>query len=385
MALTRQEKEKLVLDLYYNQNKSYHQIAKEARICPRDIKAILEKPVKDMELKKSMSSSSQAYKLFSEGKSPLQVAIELNLRDAQVSELYKEYWNLKNLHDLSQVYEEIRSGIYSFVQLYKLAKAAGMNSQHVVNVLKIANNHLPAVEQRYENLTRQVYSLEGDKRNSAMIVQELSNQITELQNTSESYRSSCEEERRQMGELYQKMARQEALVDDFQNNSEEYIKITRAVGDKVLGVLSNTKVLLRYALLSITESIRNNPERFSSIFHNMSLITDYSSSQDYTDSYMYGQIQQPQYLSPDNNTEANAAIIIDEAEKLFYKLIKDCVNKTVANLKATNLASDSKSSSGLSDVKKDSTQKLAAAYTYRKEEEHTLIQSEIDDYKDDDK
>jgi DNA-directed RNA polymerase specialized sigma subunit len=61
MALTRQEKEKLVLDLYYNQNRSYHQIAKEARICPRDIKAILDKPVKEMELKQSMSLSSQAY------------------------------------------------------------------------------------------------------------------------------------------------------------------------------------------------------------------------------------------------------------------------------------------------------------------------------------
>jgi hypothetical protein len=91
------------------------------------------------------------------------------------------------------------------------------------------------------------------------------------------------------------------------------------------------------------------------------------------------------------------AIIIDEGEKLFYKLIKDCVNKTVANLKTTNLASDSKPSSSsslsllprkeLSDVQKDSTQRLAASYTYRKEEEeHTFIQSEeIDDYDDDHK
>jgi hypothetical protein len=91
MALTRQEKEKLVLDLYYNQNKSYHQIAKEARICPRDIKAILDKRVKEVELKQSMSVSSQAYKLFLQGKSLLEVAIALNLRDAQVTELYKEY------------------------------------------------------------------------------------------------------------------------------------------------------------------------------------------------------------------------------------------------------------------------------------------------------
>ena len=94
MTLTRQEKEKLVLDLYYNQNKSYHQIAKEARICPRDIKAILEKPVKAMELKESMSVSSQAYKLFSERKTLAQVAIALNLREPEVNKFYMEYCKL---------------------------------------------------------------------------------------------------------------------------------------------------------------------------------------------------------------------------------------------------------------------------------------------------
>jgi hypothetical protein len=83
--------------------------------------------------------------------------------------------------------------------------------------------------------------------------------------------------------------------------------------------LPNVKMFLRYALLSITESIRNNPERFRSIFYNMSLITDYCSSQDYTDSYM----------SPDNNTEANAAVIVDEAEKLYNKVVKDCINKAI--------------------------------------------------------
>ena len=77
---------------------------------------------------------------------------------------------------------------------------------------------------------------------------------------------------------------------------EGYIKITRAVEDKVFGVLSDRKALLRYALLSITESIRNNPERFRLIFHNMpqSIIDCYNANgQDYAASYMYeGQIQQ---------------------------------------------------------------------------------------------
>ena len=102
----------------------------------------------------------------------------------------------------------------------------------------------------------------------------------------------------------------------------------------MLGVLSNAKVLLRCALLSITESIRNDPERYRSIFYNMSSITDYysSSSQDYTASYMFGgQIQQQQYSSSDYDTEANKAVIVEEAEKLFNKLMKDCIDKTTTD------------------------------------------------------
>ena len=74
-----------------------------------------------------------------------------------------------------------------------------------------------------------------------------------------------------MAELHQKKMKLEALVNDFQDSNEEYLKIIKTVGEEVLGGLSNVKMFLRYALLSITESIRNNPERYRSIFYNMSL------------------------------------------------------------------------------------------------------------------
>jgi hypothetical protein len=122
-------------------------------------------------------------------------------------------------------------------------------------------------------------------------------------------------------------------MNDFQDNSEEYLKVIKSVGEEVFSVLSNVKMLLRYALLSITESIRNNPEIYNLIFYNMSpSITDYSgsSSQNYAASYTYGPDQQ-QKSSPNYNTEANAAVIIDEAEKLFYKLVKDSINKVITN------------------------------------------------------
>jgi hypothetical protein len=69
---------------------------------------------------------------------------------------------------LDQIYAEIKDDIGSFVNLYRLAKAAGMNVQHVNRLLAIANNHhLPSVENTYEIRKREVYDLEAEKRNSA--------------------------------------------------------------------------------------------------------------------------------------------------------------------------------------------------------------------------
>jgi len=90
--LTRQEKERLVLDLY-SQNKTYREIAKEVRICPRDIGIILKKASGEKEEKQDrkqslLSPSSQAYKLFSEGKTPIEVAIALDLGESETTKYY---------------------------------------------------------------------------------------------------------------------------------------------------------------------------------------------------------------------------------------------------------------------------------------------------------
>jgi transposase len=131
--LTRQERERLVLDLY-NQGKTIREIAKEVRMSFRDIGVILNKVVeekktegskeqqddaeKSHEQEQQLSQSTQAYKLFCKGKTPLEVAIELNLRELEATEFYKEYWKLKQLHNLNMVYEEIKDDIESFLQLF---------------------------------------------------------------------------------------------------------------------------------------------------------------------------------------------------------------------------------------------------------------------------
>jgi len=80
MVLTREEKERFVLDLY-NQGKSTRQIAEEARMSFRDIGAILDKVEEEKKTSKEqaekVSQSTQAYQLFYEGKSPVAIALSI--------------------------------------------------------------------------------------------------------------------------------------------------------------------------------------------------------------------------------------------------------------------------------------------------------------------
>ena len=64
-VLSRREREELVLDLYFNQEKNYNEIA---RISMRDIKPILDKAYQEKERKEHKSTAVQAYELFYKGK-----------------------------------------------------------------------------------------------------------------------------------------------------------------------------------------------------------------------------------------------------------------------------------------------------------------------------
>jgi DNA-binding CsgD family transcriptional regulator len=116
--LTREEKERFVLDLY-NQGKSTREIAEEARMSFRDIGVILNKAMEEeketsKEQADKVTKSTQAYKLFSKGKSPIQVAIALNIKEPEVAKFHIEYWKVVQHHSISRIYEEIRDGIGYF-------------------------------------------------------------------------------------------------------------------------------------------------------------------------------------------------------------------------------------------------------------------------------
>jgi hypothetical protein len=308
---TREEKERLVLDLY-NQGKTIREIAKEVKMSFRDIGVILNKAVEEKaeELKEQheeiqqLSVSSQAYKLFSEHKTPLEVAIALNLRESEATKFYKEYWKLKQLHNLNMVYEEVEGDLDPFLKLHKLSKAKGMGVKQVVDLLQIANNDLPAVEKRFKRLSNDVSTLQFRKHIDERNLYQLNNQIATTTNILNSLRMSCIRQRREIEKLY----------NEIKQTAEE----------KVKDVLTNSKLLLKFAIFSVIESLRSSPELYNFVIHGNSNNTPISYGSNYPSLMLLGRQRQQQSFN-----DTYTALILEESEKLYNKLTTELTNRVI--------------------------------------------------------
>ena len=281
--LTRQEREQIVLDLY-NQGKTIRDIAKEVRMSFRDIGAVLKKEEEKERQKKQLNNyntttrdsdnnqrhvslSAQAYELFSQAKTPVEVAIELDLRESQVTKYYKEYWKLKGMYKLNLIHDEIKDDIAYFAKLYRLSKAAGNTPEHVVRLLNIANNDLPALENKYKKLQRNVNDLESKALDAGITLEDLKSQIQNANMRLNTYHLSCQKEVKKTLELHRQNMELNSLLRQFKNSDEEYLKIRYAAKQVVSGVLSDSRQLLKFAILSLTESLRTDPTKFNFLIH----------------------------------------------------------------------------------------------------------------------
>ena len=130
------------------------------------------------------------------------MAIELDLSEKQVTKYYMEYWKLKGLYKLNLIHDEIKDDIAHFAKLYRLSKAAGKSAEHVVNLLNIANNDLPALEDKYKKLQRNVNHLESKELDASITLEDLKSQIQNANQTLDSCHLSCQKEVRKTLQLH---------------------------------------------------------------------------------------------------------------------------------------------------------------------------------------
>ena len=273
--MNRQQRERLVVKLR-REGKTYREIAEEVRISFSQIKAILDKYGADDDIfeynnnnivkeeddtnTRYIPISSRAYKLFSEGKSPLQVSITLSLRAPEVRILYKEYWELRRMHSLVRIYDEIGDkGISNLLRLHQSCKAQQISNEQAIEYLTIYGNYLPLVKREYNDVEIRFRILLSQKAQTENELRDLHTAIGFSSDMLKSIQAQCAEAEKERSNLLKQKVALHTFIAQFRNNNIAYVRLERFVQEKVNAILRSNMKLLELSLVSALKTFRNDP------------------------------------------------------------------------------------------------------------------------------
>jgi hypothetical protein len=258
------DRKKRVIDLYFNQHKTYAEITQIERISPRDIHAIIKEEEarrqKDKDRQQQEELSSKAYELFSKGKTSVEVAIALNLTEPKVSKMYRGYWKLRRLDKLIIIHKETNGKLGTFLKLYKqLIKQRGMSVEQVVNAVEIAIHKLPYMETLYRQIKDEVDKMEHTRQVLINDIEAKKNKISTLDVIAFSSEQECKRTEQSVQELTAQKDLLEKLIANILNG-EGYSKIKQTVKENVKVVLSEKRVLISVSFAALIQTLKDDPE-----------------------------------------------------------------------------------------------------------------------------
>src|SRR5215467_12700168 len=204
LDMNREEREEHVI-LLYKEGRTFKDIAKEMHMSFRDIGAIINKAKLQAERERGYaaedtqpkSPESMAFKMFSEGKSPIEVAIALDEPGDRVRAMYREYWELSGKYELAQIYDEARYDVRGLLRLHKTVKDLGLSETDVIKVLELVkHNELERLQSKVEYLRNEVNMLEIEKWKST-------DNILKLNSMKDEFEGSLSQKRGEMAYMNQ--------------------------------------------------------------------------------------------------------------------------------------------------------------------------------------
>ena len=151
--------------------------------------------------KPANEKATQAYKLFSEGKTPVEVAIQLSLSEKEATRFYTEYWRLKRLYSLYQIYQESKGDLSYILKLCRLAKRQGITDDNIewfVNMVDMGTYKIPDLQKQYTKLQDEVQVIDHQKVVSKAELDNMNNQISILRRTMYQLSITCNSKRNEI-------------------------------------------------------------------------------------------------------------------------------------------------------------------------------------------
>jgi hypothetical protein len=184
-------------------------------VSPNTIKAVLNRAGLD----ESTSIHSRAFELFSEGKTPLQVAITLNLEAETAIQYHQQYHRLLGCTEFTRVYPHIKDNPWPYLRVVQLAQNLGISDDEVEELLKIANGCLPRVRLEHDRLNSELSSLKANISNSVHVYQDFCDRNVALKKREDELLKTINELEVKRTELQKSLSQSEYHNNDTDNTN----------------------------------------------------------------------------------------------------------------------------------------------------------------------
>lgn len=124
------ERKSKIIELYYNQCKTYREIAKITHTSPKQIKKIIDD-------EKPKRLHNDILKMIFEGKTIKEITIELNLDSEQIEKAWKQYLRYNVMDSLFQIYSMIQGPTEEFAELCRYLSQKNLKTSYIQKLIQI--------------------------------------------------------------------------------------------------------------------------------------------------------------------------------------------------------------------------------------------------------
>jgi hypothetical protein len=273
MVVTEEEKRRII-DLHFNQGKTIREVCRIMGKSSHDITPVTKEHrirlAKNYALGDGEESevvqreqdrvipNVKAYNLFDEGKSPLEVTAELNLPGPQVQQFYVEYMNMRRMHKVVIIYQEIQDSMGYFLKLFRLGKREDLTPEQIMKLVQMSES-IHKLQDKLQDLESEVSDV---SRRKSIGQEELKNLHKEIEDTQEKLNLVDKTFNVKYEELKEACSQAQKLqhyVEQFKEG-QDYEELESTVRSEVGKTILDNKKLLQNALFSVLLALRNDPE-----------------------------------------------------------------------------------------------------------------------------
>jgi DNA-binding CsgD family transcriptional regulator len=319
---SREEKEKVVIDLY-KEGRTIREIASIMHLSFSSIGTITRKydagKGGNREVQ-PISRETQALKLFSNSKAPIDVAIQLDMDSDDVDLTYRKFWRLKRQYELASLYKEIRLYLRSFLLLSDILKDQNMlTKEGILNLVKFAQE-IQLHQSEIEDLKQDIQEFENMKLEKFKEVSCLLDQKGFLEASIKEAQITLAKKILEVNNLKKVLKKHEQFINKIQN-SEDNQEMEKIVEKKAKDTLLNNKILISFALISVIEAL----EHINNYSNNNNNKQGYYGQNVWSNGCYYG------------NSLFPVSEIVNYSEKLLFQnltriFVKDTMQYTIYDL-----------------------------------------------------